>query len=98
MRCPSTPANKVQKVFSKIGTIYQGIITSTAFDDGSSRLLRLLHWSKVPLPTLLLYRKQTSEVALMIVVNLAAIIQFILLNVAILLRKEATTTGSILLM
>ena len=34
---PKDSADKEQKVFSKMGTIYQGIIGSTAFDDGSSR-------------------------------------------------------------
>ena len=40
---PKHSIDSEQKVFSKIGTIYQGIIDSTAFDDGSS-----------PTPTLVL--------------------------------------------
>ena len=34
---PKHSIDSEQKVFSKIGTIYKGIIDSTAFDDGSSR-------------------------------------------------------------
>ena len=34
---PKHSASNEQKVFSKMGTIYQGIIDSTAFNDGSSR-------------------------------------------------------------
>ena len=36
-KLPKKTSGKEQIVFSKMGTIYQGIIGSTAFDDGSSR-------------------------------------------------------------